>query len=393
MIARSALLLVLLIALAGQAIAAEREIFDFAYLMREGDPAYAQHRAYTGLSLRDRQRPLEGARLGIRDSKIIGRALGYRFDLREETLAEGASALARIEALSAEGVRIFLLDLPLVEVVELARALVTRDLLLFNIRHPDDGLRGGDCAPVLFHTLPSRAMLMDGLAQFLLKKNWRKVLVLEGQSAADKTLSTAFQAAARKFGLKIAAVRSFVLSNDPRQRDQTNLPILTSGVGYDVVFLADSLGEVGRYLPYNTKDPRPVVGSEGLTPAAWHWTWERYGAPQLNQRFDRRAGRRMTGEDWAAWAAVKVVVEALSRTKNRDVPTLRRYLRGDQLTFDNYKGMAGSFRPWNNQLRQAILLHTHNAVIARAPLEGFLHKTNTLDSLGFDKSETSCVMP
>ncbi len=390
---RLACLFVLLTVLSGPAFAAERETFDFAYLMRDGDLAYARHRAYTGLSLRDRQRPLEGARLGVRDSKAIGRALGFRFGLREENLSEDASSLERIEILAAEGIRVFLLDLPLAEVTELARAVANRDLLLFNIRHPDDGLRGTDCAPVLFHTLPSQAMRMDALAQFLLKKNWRDVLILEGTGAADKTLSTVFQAAARKFGLDVTGVRPFVLSNDPRQRDQTNLPILTSGVDYDVVFLADSVGEVGRYLPYNTKDPRPVVGSEGLVPDTWHWTWERYGAPQLNQRFDKRAGRRMTSEDWAAWAAIKVVVEAISRTKSGDASALRAFLRGDALTFDTYKGLAGSFRPWDNQLRQPILLHTHNAVVARAPLEGFLHQTNTLDSLGIDKSESACVMP
>jgi ABC transporter substrate binding protein (PQQ-dependent alcohol dehydrogenase system) len=393
MITRLALLLALLAVMPNPVFAATTETFEFAYLMRDGDPAYAQHRAYTGLSLRVRQHPLEGARLGVKDSTVIGRALALRFDLREETLTADAPALARIQALAAEGVKVFLLDLPLADVIEAGRALATSDLLLFNIRHPDDTLRGADCAPVLFHTLPSQAMLMDGLTQFLLKKNWRKVLILEGEDAVDKTLSTAFQAAAHKFGLAVTDVRPFVLSNDPRQRDQTNLPILTSGGGYDVVFLADRVGEVGRYLPYNTMDPRPVVGSEGLVPDAWHWTWERYGAPQLNQRFDKLANRRMTGEDWAAWAAIKVVVEAITRSKSRDVLTLRAFMRSDALTFDTYKGLAGSFRPWDNQLRQPIMLHTDNAVIAIAPLEGFLHQTNTLDSLGADKPETACRMP
>ena len=393
MITRLALLLALLAALPTPAFPAEPEVFAFAYLMRDEDPAYVQHRAYTGLSLRDRQRPLAGARLGVRDSRIIGRALGFRFDLREESLPAGVSARERIEALAAEDVRVFLLDLPLAEVIDLARTLANRDLVLFNIRHTDDRLRGTDCAAVLFHTLPSQAMLMDALAQFLLKKNWREILILEGQDAADKTLSTAFQAAARKFGLEVTDVRPFVLSNDPRQRDQTNLSILTGGVDYDAVFLADSVGEVGRYLPYNTQDPRPVVGSEGLTPAAWHWTWERHGAPQLNQRFDKIAGRSMTDEDWAAWAAIKVTVEAITQTKTGDIPAIRAFLRGDELTFDNYKGLAGSFRSWDNQLRQPILLHTHNAVIARAPLEGFLHQTNTLDSLGIDKPESACALP
>ncbi len=388
-----ALIALLVATLTSPIHAAEREPFEFAYLMRAGDAAYEQRRAYTGLRLRDMQRPLAGAKLGVRDSKVLGRALGLGFALREELLEEAEDAQARVEALWDAGVRVFLLDLPRDEVAALGRALAGRDLLLFNIRHPDDSLRGADCSPVLFHSLPSQAMLMDALAQFLRKRNWPEVLVLEGEGADDKALGTAFAAAARKFGLRIVARRAFVLSNDPRQRDQTNLALLTGGVAYDVIFLADSLGEVGRYLPYNSQDPRPVIGSEGLTPSAWHWTWERHGAPQLNQRFDKRAKRAMTGRDWAAWAAVKVVVEAISRTGSTDLPALRDYLRGTDLTLDTYKGLAGSFRPWDNQLRQPILLHRHNAVISRAPLDGFLHETNTLDSLGFDRGESACVMP
>jgi ABC transporter substrate binding protein (PQQ-dependent alcohol dehydrogenase system) len=216
------------------------------------------------------------------------------------------------------------------------------------------------------------------------------VLILEGGNEADQTLSAAFQEAARKFRLNVVDVRPFVLSNDPRLRDQTNVPLLTGDADYDVVFLADTLGEFGRYVPYQTYQARPVVGSEGLVASAWHWTWERHGAPQLNQRFDRIAGRRMTDADYAAWAAIKSVVEAMVRTGSRDIAVLRDFLRSDAFTLDTYKGAPGSFRRWDNQLRQAVLLHTHNAVIERAPIEGFLHQTNNLDTLGPDRPETAC---
>jgi ABC transporter substrate binding protein (PQQ-dependent alcohol dehydrogenase system) len=187
--------------------------------------------------------------------------------------------------------------------------------------------------------------------------------------------------------------RPFVLSNDPRQRDQTNFALLTSAADYDVIYLADSVGEFGRYLAYQTKDPRPVVGSEGLIPSAWHWTWERYGAPQLNQRFHRLAKRRMSGPDWAAWVAVKSIVTATLYSKSRDIMALRSAMRSDDFRVDAYKGAPASFRPWDNQLRQSILLHTHNAVIAKAPIDGFLHQKNNLDTLGVDARESTCRFP
>ena len=88
----------------------------------------------------------------------------------------------------------------------------------------------------------------------------------------------------------------------------------------------------------------------------------------------------------------KSIVEAIARTQATEVATLRNFLISDDFTLDTYKGAPGNFRAWNNQLRQAILLHTHNAVIGRAPFEGFLHQHNNLDTLGVDKQETACEL-
>jgi ABC-type branched-subunit amino acid transport system substrate-binding protein len=356
-----------LLALCATPALAGKEVFSFAYLQRENDPAYEQHRVYTGLVLRDRSPPLNGAKTALRESRVLGRSIGVKLELHEATLEATDEVVAAIEALAAEGTRIFLLDLPLEDVKQAAATLAGRDLLLFNIRHGANELRGEDCSSVLFHTIASADMLMDGLAQFLFKKNWTDVLILEGEREADLVVSGAFQQSARKFRLNVVEIRPFVLSNDPRVRDETNIPILTGDADYDVVFLADTLGE-------------------------WHWTWERYGAPQLNQRFDRIAKRPMKDTDYAAWAAVKSVVEAMVRTGSRDIAVLRDYLTNDAFTLDTYKGAPGNFRSWDNQLRQAVLLHTHNAVIARAPLEGFLHEKNDLDTLGTDAQETECRM-
>jgi len=378
--------------------AAEPQEFTFVYLYLEDDPAYAEQRAYTGLKLRERQRPLAGAETALKDARILGRALGLRFTLERIALPAAAirapAAFLRnlVEQSGAEpgGRQVYLLDLPLEQVRALAAELAGDNVILFNIRHGDAGLRQEACGATLFHTLPSLAMRSDALAQFLAARNWPRVLVLEGEAEADKAFSAAFQASARKFGLTVAAVRPFVLSNDPRQREQNNVALLTAEPAHDVVFLADDYGEFGRYVPFATYLPRPVIGSEGLVAGAWHWTWERHGAPQLNQRFGKLAGRFMADEDWAAWAALRVVVEAIARAGTTETAQLRAALTAEDFTFDLYKGFPGSFRPWDHQLRQPVLLHTHNAVIASAPLPGFLHERNELDSLGTDVSESRC---
>jgi len=110
----------------------------------------------------------------------------------------------------------------------------------------------------------------------------------------------------------------------------------------------------------------------------------------VNTRFQKLAnGRRMEGMDWAAWIAVKMVVQSVLRTRSTDFPKQRQFILGDA-GFDGNKGVAVSVRPWDHQLRQAILLAAPYSVVANAPIEGFLHQTNTLDTLGDDERETPC---
>lgn len=370
--------------------AKEKTAFTFTYLMRADDPYYAPHRAYTGLTLRERKRPVGGIEVALRESRALGRRLDLRFELEEIALGRDESAVDAIEQRVRQGQGVFILDLPLAEMRTTVERTARLDTILFDIRHPDTELRRRFCFDRLFYTLASRAMVADALAQYLRKKGWLDVLMLVGPEDADQADATAFRAAAAKFGLSIVATRDFVLSNDPRNRERTNIALMTGEPDHDVVYLADNRGEFGRYVPYATHLARPVVGSEGLIASGWHWTWERHGAPQLNQRFDKRAGRQMVAEDWAAWAAVKSVVEAISRTGSTDLKALRDFLVADEFNLDTYKGVPGSFRPWNRQLRQPLLLHTHNAVIERAPLDQFLHASHHLDTLGLDRSESEC---
>jgi ABC transporter substrate binding protein (PQQ-dependent alcohol dehydrogenase system) len=233
-------------------------------------------------------------------------------------------------------------------------------------------------------------MLSDALAQHLRARGWEDVLLLRGPLPEDEAEAEAVRASAAKFGLGIVDERAFELTNDPRRRDLANIALLTGGARYDVVWLVDSEGEFGRYVPYATQDPRPVVGSEGLRAEAWDWTWERNGAPQLNQRFRRVADRDMTSLDWAAWIGVQAIVEAVTRVESVEPEAVAGFVLSDALALDLYKGVRGSFRDWDGQLRQPILLATHDAVIAGAPIEGFEHRTDTLDTLGADRPESEC---
>jgi ABC transporter substrate binding protein (PQQ-dependent alcohol dehydrogenase system) len=98
----------------------------------------------------------------------------------------------------------------------------------------------------------------------------------------------------------------------------------------------------------------------------------------------------MTGYDWSAWLALKAIVEGVVRTRSTEPRAIAGFLTGEQAVLDGFKGNRLAFRRWDRQLRQPLLLTTGNWVVERAPLDGFLHARNTMDTLGFDEKESRC---
>ena len=132
----------------------------------------------------------------------------------------------------------------------------------------------------------------------------------------DEKISSSFKESARKFGIKIYKEKFFVNNNDPRVRDKNNLFYLTKGKKYNNVFISDTDGEFALGVPNATMNPAIVSGSSGLIAKAWHWSYLRHGAPQLNGRFERMNNRRMESKDWAAWISIKTILESVLRIQN-----------------------------------------------------------------------------
>ena len=368
-----------------------RQQIRIAFVDIDGDPRYQPIRGYERIVLKTRAHPFTGAQIGIDDAAIFSRMLPIDFVLDRITVKSSADIAPAVSAALAAGTHFFLIDAPTEALKPLAEAVRRQSALLFNVSEPDDALRRDVCSPEVVHVYPSRAQLMDGLAQFAVSRKWRDILVFQGPSATDAIVTAAFTHSAQKFGARIVADQHFKPGTDPRDREQ-NDPALLSAVNrdFDAVFVADEAFDFARGVPYHLARPRPVIGSIDLEPAAWHWTWERNGAAQVNSRFERKSGgRHMEGPDWAAWLAVKMIAQAALRTSSADFAKQRAFIFTDG-SFDGDKGLAVSVRPWDHQVRQAILLAAPYEVVADAPIEGFLHASNQLDTLGDDEPELPC---
>ncbi len=340
-----------------------------------------------------------GARMAMDDNNTTGRFLDQFFSVVDAKLAPGEDPVAPLNGMLADGVRFFIIDLPPAEVLAVADAARASGTLVFNAGAPDDRLREEDCRANVIHVAPSRSMLADGLAQYLIWKQWRRWLLVVGSHPEDKLLADAYRRSAKKFGAKIVEERVYEDTGGGRRSDsgsvqvQRQMPVLTqSAPDYDMLVAADENEVFAGYLPYRTWDPRPVAGSAGLMPVSWDASHELWGAAQLQNRFERLFKRGMNARDNQAWVAMRMIGDAVAHTRSADPKTIHDDLLSPDFAVAAFKGQKLTLRAWNQQLRQPILLTDGRGTVSVSPQEGFLHETSELDTLGFDRPETECKL-
>jgi ABC transporter substrate binding protein (PQQ-dependent alcohol dehydrogenase system) len=339
-----------------------------------------------------------GALLAIEDDNTTGKFLNQHFTLNEVRLKDGDDAAKAASSL-AEHSGFIVADLPADELLRVADALRDRGTVLFDAGAIDDRLREQDCRANVIHVAPTRSMLADALAQYLVWKQWKRWLLVVGSHDSDKLYADAIRRAATRFGAKIVQERTFEDAGGARRTDsgvtliQRQMPVFTQQApAYDVLVAADESDVFAPYLPYRTWDPRPVAGSAGLMPTSWDAAHDQWGAVQIQNRFVKLNARHMTALDMQAWTAVRMVGEAVSRTNSGDPKAVFDFIKRPDFSVAAFKGQRLTIRDWNLQLRQPILLADGRMVVSVSPQEGFLHQVSELDTLGVDRPETKCKL-
>jgi len=341
---------------------------------------------------------LQGARLGIADNDTTGHFTGQSFELVEREVPEDGDVSVSFRELVAKGVDLVVTDLGAPELLSVADLPEAASATIFDTAAADDRLRGTDCRANLLHLLPSRAMLADALVQYLVVKRWTNLLLVIGHGEGDREFAADIRHAAQKFQARIVEEKPWTFVPGARRTDtghfaiQAEVARFTQGVRYDVLVVADEADEFGDQLSYRTFDPRPVAGTQGLVPSAWARPHEQWGATQLQDRFLRQAKRWMTDRDYAAWMAVRAIGEAATRARSAEPKAISAFLRSDRFELAAYKGARLSFRSWDGQLRQPVLLADARSLVSVSPQQEFLHQFSALDTLGIDQPETKCRM-
>ncbi len=340
-----------------------------------------------------------GAQMAAKDNDTTGRFLNQRYFLVDLHLKARDDPAMAVAELARQGIALIVTDLPADDLLKAAEAGKADGILFFNAAATDDRLRQKDCRANIVHTAPSRAMLADGLAQYLVWKKWVRWFLIVGSHERDKLFAAALTRAANRFGAKIVQQREFKDTGGARRTDsgvvqiQQQMPVFTQEApSYDVLVVADESEVFANNLPYRTWDPRPVAGSAGLVPTSWDASNSLWGGIQMQDRFIAQFKRLMTALDMQAWTAVRMIGEAASRQNSADPKTILDFLKGPELALGAFKGQKLTLRDWDLQLRQPILLTDGRTIVSVSPQQGFLHQFSELDTLGYDRPETQCKL-
>ena len=340
---------------------------------------------------------VQGARLALSDNETTGRFVNQDYRLDEAIVADGAAAVEEFKKRVAAGARLFVTDVPAPTLLQIADLPEAKGLTIIDATSADDSLRGQDCRANVLHTMPSRAMLADALMQYLVVKRWTNILLVVGQEDADKAYADAIRASAKKFRIKIVQEIPWTFDPGARRTDTGHYAVeaevarVTQGApDHDLVIVADEDDNFGDDLAYRTTVPRPIAGTEGLVASAWARPFEQWGATQLQSRFLKQAHRWMTDRDYGAWMAVRAIGEAATRSGSADPTTIGTFMRSKDFDLAAFKGTKLTFRDWDGQLRQPVLLADPRSLVSVSPQQGFLHQVSELDTLGVDRPETKC---
>lgn len=284
-----------------------------------------------------------GATLGLDDANALAMLFGKRLRLEIEAAGGGGQpgrALARAGVLAVVG--------GVGPGGSEALLQVAGDgTPVFNVGAPDDRLRNEGCARRAFHVMPAVSMYVDALTQLLIDQRKLSSLAVTGDGSprGAEIEAAARRSVARRGGTvtaDAAAADVVLLAVDDRGVDAAVARAIAEGRRPDRIA---GIGEAGLRLP--------AERAAGLWVLGWHHELERFSARELNARFRRRFNAPMTEASWGAWAALKLVGEAVVRAGAGDGAALVAFMESAP-PFDGHKGEALTFRRWDHQLRQPL---------------------------------------
>ncbi|MFQ5803582.1 MAG: ABC transporter substrate-binding protein [Candidatus Methylomirabilales bacterium] len=304
---------------------------------------------------------------------------------------------------------------PLTQAIEEASA--REGVIYLNSMSRSEVLRGPRCRRLTFHVEASLAMYTDTIAQWLVRRakqpRWG-FLTPDSETGAEME-RLAKRALRRHGGTPVAREVVPASTRDYRAAlaalakagpdvliiNLAGLSLLQALAQFTELGLAVQVsGPVMEAVEFWQAEPAKLTG---IWPALWSHGFRRYSGRELNKRLAEALGKPAESHAWASYTAMKAVWEAVFRGGQTDTAGLVSFFEKGH-GVDAHKGQLLTFRPWDHQLRQPLMVLRCKVPAADAtrwdvfellgevPLRGTPGESRAaiLDTLGLSKAESGC---
>jgi ABC transporter substrate binding protein (PQQ-dependent alcohol dehydrogenase system) len=347
---------------------------------------------------------IAGAKMALDENNAGGQFTGDLYTLDVSTVASPDAAVEALQKFVESGHHFIIVDAPAETLLKLSDWAKGKDVLLFNVRATDISLRQENCRKNVLHTVPDRYMLADALAQYLVTNKWTNWLLVRGSTPADIAYADAIKRAAARFGATIVDEREYKDISGGKRDAMGKIPPKEDGASaahaapdYQVIIVADEEQLWGPFVPYRGGAEHfvPVAGTTGLVATTWSPGHEKWGATQANNHFEKDYKRLLLPIDYQAYVAARTIGETVTRNHGADFATTAGFITSDDFQLAPFKGVKQTYRPWDGQFRQPILIATDKVPVSLSPQRGFPHASHPdieMDTLGIDEPDSKCRM-
>ncbi|MFQ5801814.1 MAG: ABC transporter substrate-binding protein [Candidatus Methylomirabilales bacterium] len=358
------------------------------------------------------------AELAAEEANFVAEAFGKVVRLLAEKTASPDDAAKKAMKLIRQGRAKAILgggDDPITHAIQETSA---RERIIFlNTMSRSEALRGATCHRLTFHVEASLAMYTDAMGQWLVRRAKQpRWAFLTPDSEAGAEMERLATRALRRHGGSAVAREVVPAGNSDYRAALTTL----AKAGPDVVImnlagpsLLQALAQVTdlglavqvagsrmEAVEFWQAEPTRLTG---VWPSLWSYGFRKYSGRELNKRLAARLGHPAESRAWASYTAMKAVWEAVLKGGRDDTAGLVSFFEKGR-GVDAHKGQPLTFRSWDHQLRQPLMVVRSKVPAAGArrwdifellgevPLRGTTgeNRAAVLDTLGLSAAESTC---
>ena len=231
---------------------------------------------------------------------------------------------------------------------------ITLGALTLALAHPMAGAGDSTSAARATDTLRVVLVVDDTIARQSLLRGTRlgaeeasHTGALFGMPVTLRIESPALASRSRRTSLYVVAGDANTCSSIVLQSAHDDRPVLDAGCA-----VADSLR--GRNVYSLVPADAASAPDDSTRLELWHWSLERFGGEQLNERYRRRFGARMDSAAWTGWIAMKIALDAALHAQSSDGAPILRQLADPRAQYDGQKGRPLRFAPATRRLIQPL---------------------------------------